>query len=61
METLTNREREVVALVAHGMSNDEIADAMTLSPSTAKVPSGRLSSAWGLIPAAWGARGTRVT
>jgi DNA-binding NarL/FixJ family response regulator len=36
METLTNREREVVALVAHGMSNDEIADAMTLSPSTAK-------------------------
>ena len=25
-----------MALVAHGLSNDEIADAMTLSPSTAK-------------------------
>jgi|GEM_PF-78340 len=36
METLTRREREVVALVAHGLSNDEIAEAMTLSPSTAK-------------------------
>jgi DNA-binding NarL/FixJ family response regulator len=36
METLTRREREVVALVAHGLSNDEIAEAMTLSPATAK-------------------------
>ena len=36
METLTNREREVVALVAHGLSNDEIADALVLSPATAK-------------------------
>jgi DNA-binding CsgD family transcriptional regulator len=36
METLTKREREVVALVAHGLSNDEIADAMVLSPATAK-------------------------
>jgi DNA-binding CsgD family transcriptional regulator len=36
METLTNREREVVALVAHGMSNDEIANAMVLSPATVK-------------------------
>jgi len=36
METLTNREREVVALVAHGLSNDEIAGAMVLSPATAK-------------------------
>jgi DNA-binding NarL/FixJ family response regulator len=36
METLTNREREVVALVAHGLSNDEIAEAMVLSPATAK-------------------------
>ena len=36
MESLTNREREVVALVAHGLSNDEIADAMVLSPATAK-------------------------
>ncbi len=36
METLTNREREVVALVAYGLSNDEIAAAMVLSPATAK-------------------------
>jgi DNA-binding NarL/FixJ family response regulator len=36
METLTHREREVVALVAHGLSNDEIAKAMVLSPATAK-------------------------
>ena len=36
METHTHREREVVALVAHGLSNDEIAKAMVLSPTTAK-------------------------
>ncbi len=36
MDALTNREREVVALVAHGLSNDEIAAAMVLSPATAK-------------------------
>jgi DNA-binding NarL/FixJ family response regulator len=36
MEMLTNREREVVALVAHGLNNDEIAATMVLSPTTAK-------------------------
>jgi DNA-binding NarL/FixJ family response regulator len=36
MESLTNREREVVALVARGLNNDEIAEAMVLSPATAK-------------------------
>jgi DNA-binding NarL/FixJ family response regulator len=33
---LTHREREAVALVARGLSNDEIAAAMTISPMTAK-------------------------
>jgi DNA-binding NarL/FixJ family response regulator len=36
LEVLTNREREVVAQVAHGLSNDEIAAAMVISPTTAK-------------------------
>jgi DNA-binding NarL/FixJ family response regulator len=33
---LTNREAEVVRLVAQGLSNDEIADLLVLSPLTAK-------------------------
>ncbi|MFJ8958285.1 response regulator [Lentzea sp. NPDC102401] len=33
---LTNREREAVTLVARGLSNDEIATAMVISPLTAK-------------------------
>ncbi|MFF0683340.1 response regulator [Streptomyces tendae] len=33
---LTRREREAVALVAQGLSNDEVADHMVISPLTAK-------------------------
>ena len=36
MTALTNREREVVAQVAYGLSNDEIAVALVLSPATVK-------------------------
>jgi DNA-binding NarL/FixJ family response regulator len=36
LASLTEREREVVALVASGMSNDEIARHLTVSPLTAK-------------------------
>jgi len=36
LDVLTHREREVVRQVAAGLSNDEIAAALTMSPLTAK-------------------------
>ena len=48
METLTNRAREVAALAAHGLSNDEIADAMVLSPTTVKTHVAKILAKLGL-------------
>ncbi|MEU6105890.1 response regulator transcription factor [Streptomyces flaveolus] len=36
LKDLTNRESEAVALAAHGLSNNEIADRLVISPATAK-------------------------
>jgi DNA-binding NarL/FixJ family response regulator len=42
LATLTEREREVMTLVAEGLSNDEIADRLVLSPATAKTHVSRI-------------------
>jgi DNA-binding NarL/FixJ family response regulator len=36
LDALTAREREIMALVAQGLSNDQIAELLTISPATAK-------------------------
>lgn len=42
LDLLTGREREVLALVAEGLSNDELADRLVMSPLTAKTHVSRI-------------------
>jgi DNA-binding NarL/FixJ family response regulator len=42
LEALTDREREVLALVAEGLTNEQIAERLVLSPATARTHVGRL-------------------
>jgi DNA-binding NarL/FixJ family response regulator len=44
LEVLTDREREVLALVATGRNNEEIAEALVVSPTTAKTHVSRIMS-----------------
>lgn len=47
LDALTDREREVLALVAEGLTNEQIADRLVLSPATARTHVGRLFSKLG--------------
>ncbi|MEU7860266.1 response regulator transcription factor [Nonomuraea sp. NPDC049141] len=47
LNALTEREREVMALVAAGLSNDEIAARLVLSPATAKTHVSRIMTKLG--------------
>ena len=41
LDRLTDRERQVVTLVAAGLTNDEIADRLIMSPNTSRTHTGR--------------------
>jgi DNA-binding NarL/FixJ family response regulator len=47
LEVLTDREREVLSLVAEGLTNDEIAQRLYLSPATARTHVSRIMSKLG--------------
>jgi len=47
LDRLTDREREVLSLVAAGLPNDEIARELTLSPATAKTHVSRIMTKTG--------------
>ena len=42
LDAITGREREVLALIASGLSNSEIADRLSISEATAKTHVGHL-------------------
>jgi DNA-binding NarL/FixJ family response regulator len=44
LHELTDREREVLTLIARGLSNDEIAESLVISPATAKTHVSRIMS-----------------
>jgi len=52
LTVLTDREREVMALVAWGLSNEEIGQRLAMSPATAKTHVSRAMLFVGAIPAA---------
>lgn len=43
-DVLTEREREILTYVAHGLNNDEIADRLVISPATVKTHIARIMS-----------------
>jgi DNA-binding NarL/FixJ family response regulator len=52
MEELTDREREILALMAGGRSNQAISERLHLSPKTVEAHVAHIFSKLGLLPAA---------